>query len=59
MQPWGMDGWRVAMRAVSLVSFTVGISVALVAVDPREALRRSAPANQMHDGMISERFECD
>ena len=35
MQPWGVDGWRFSMRCVSLVSFTVAIGIAWLAVDPR------------------------
>jgi hypothetical protein len=35
MQVFDTDGWRVAMRCVSAVSFMVGVSVAIFASDPR------------------------
>lgn len=49
------------MRAVSLVSFTVGASVALVAVDPREQMRTAAAAAApagIHDGVSSDLLQC-
>lgn len=54
VQPWGIEGWRVAMRAVSLVSFIVGLGVALIAVDPREHLRTSSSQVKPRTGMLCE-----
>ena len=34
-QVWGVEGWRVAMRSVSAVSFLVAALVAAFATDPR------------------------
>lgn len=35
MQPWGLDGWRFACFAISVVGALVALSVGLFAVEPR------------------------
>lgn len=35
MQPWGLDGWRIAFFIVSGVGVLVAVGVGLFAVEPR------------------------
>eukprot|EP00892_Ulva_mutabilis_P011286 jgi/Ulvmu1/852/UM100_0003.1 len=55
-KPWGMDGWRFAMRCVSLVSLTVAVGIALLAADPRgsTAAARTTSGPLSHTAPVDE-----